>query len=94
MTMRHDLKEVARDAPSHVSSLDSTPPRSPGWLTVGLVVATLSILALPGTIPSELGPVSIVTSAVILVLWSRAESRPTLPIRSSIKSFRHNQRKS
>jgi hypothetical protein len=66
--MRHDLEEPGRDVPGQVSSRNSAPRGKPGWVTVGLVVAFLSIVALPRTIPIGLGPVLIVVSAVILVL--------------------------
>jgi hypothetical protein len=66
--MRYGLKETGRDVPNRVSSRNNAPHRSPGWVTVGLVVAILSIVALPRTIPRGLGPVFIVASAVILVL--------------------------
>ena len=42
---------------------------SPRWLTVFLVVAMMSILALPRSITaSGLGPILIVVSAIVLVL--------------------------
>jgi hypothetical protein len=42
----------------------------PGWATVVLIVAFLTILSLSRTIPAPgLSPIIIVSSAVVLVFW-------------------------
>jgi hypothetical protein len=44
--------------------------RSPGWVTVIVVVATLAFIALPRTIAlSGLSPILFVVSAIVLVFW-------------------------
>ena len=60
-------EETAHDGAEPSESGSSQP--KPRWLTVFLVVAMMSILALPRSITaSGLGPILIVVSAIVLVL--------------------------
>ena len=61
---RDGLAHTAASRERHLSS------EEPGWVTVVLIVAFLTILSLSRTIPAPgLSPIIIVSSAVVLVFW-------------------------